>query len=311
MTTFNKKIPTRTTSTLLTGALLCMIGASGCEPPQEVNSKVSLVDRTTHALSLGSILAINGTYGAGCTNKTGSWSAAVGGFSGIDNAALSVLKNDTGCVLSATEVRIGDAMSSAIYAMSSPMELGASYQSSGAAFTSGMGNPTAFYGNFRITPDLLFATDFTVQMVYSEDPSLTSSMKNATYAVQSASATAGAVSPPDYTLDASALTIQVDVNKVVQSAAGTVDLTDGAVTGQKYVIDLDTLATTPTYAEVDSVFTGGTQTNITGANPSIPASAFSLGSLDLSSANKRSVVVANIQNGTRSYQIFRVTFNSP
>lgn len=295
---------------VVSSLLLTVPMLAGCGE-QTVRPTVSLVDRTTKALSLGTFLEVNGDYGAGCTNRSGSWSVGLGAFNNPTNPPLTVVKNDTSCTLSASSVRIGAVTSNSLYSPASSIQLGTLFASNGSAFAAAMGDPVAFYGNLRVTPDLSFNTDFVIDMVYSEDPSLVSASKLANYAVQSASASAGAVSPPDYSLDLTGLSLQVDANKIVQSASGSATLNDVSVSGQSYVASTNDLGATPSYAAVDAEFQAGMASAITGNNPMLAASLFSLGGANLSSGLLRTLIVASDVAGTRSYEVFRITFNAP
>ena len=216
----------------------------GCGSP-DVHPTVILTDHSTKALSLGSFMEINGAYGTGCTNRTGSWSVGIGGFTGLTNPALSVIRNDLGCSLSASSVRIGSGLSGQLYSPAAALALGASFASSGSAFNQMMSDPVAFYGNLRIQPDLSFANDFILGMVYSEDPNLVSASQLADYAVQSATATADGVSAPDYSVDVTGLSMQVDVNKIVQTTGGNAVLTAGTIAGQSFVVSSNDLGASP------------------------------------------------------------------
>ena len=103
----------------------------------------------------------------------------------------------------------------------------------------------------------------------------------------------------------------VDANNIVQSASGNAQLTDGLVTGDQYVVDMDTLPASPTFAELDAAYLAGTPQNLGGANPTIPVSALSIAGLDLSAPQHRNIIVAHTVSGTRAYQVFRITFNHP
>lgn len=285
------------------------VALGGCSQEESL-PKLDLVDKASKALTTSTVRAIKGTYGGGCISRSGTWALGLNGFSPSESA-LSVIKNNSACSLDVTEIHAGTLASPSMYAMAAPLTLSASYQSNGQAFMlDGMGS-TVFYANFRIQPNLSFSTDFTLQMIYSDDATEVTASRSAQYSVQSSSASDSNVPPPDYTISLTGLTIQTDADDVVQSASGSAQLTDVSVNGEKYVIDLDTLSATPTFAEIDALFTGGTQHDLTGTNPTIPAADFSLGGIDLTAAKKRNIIVANIENGTRAYQIFRVTFNHP
>ena len=66
---------TRTVVTASTFALA--LSAVGCGN-DDMNPDIVLIDRTTSALSFGTLNALNGSYGAGCIGKSGSWSSPIG-----------------------------------------------------------------------------------------------------------------------------------------------------------------------------------------------------------------------------------------
>lgn len=285
------------------------VAMTGCGQEESL-PKIDLVDKASKALTTSTVRAIKGTYGGGCINRSGSWALGLNGFSPSESA-LSVVKNNSACSLSVSEIHAGTLAAPEMYAMTGPVTLSASYQPEGQSFMLDGTGDTVFYANFRIQPNLSFSTDFTLQMVYSDDATEVTANKSAQYAVQTSSASESNVPPPDYTVSLTGLTIQTDAEDVVQSASGSAQLTDVSVNGEKYVIDLDTLSAMPTFAEIDAIFSGGTQHDLTGINPTIPAADFSLGGIDLTMAKKRNIIIANIVNGTRAYQIFRITFNHP
>lgn len=284
--------------------------AMGCGDAS-VLPRVNLIDKTTQPLSLGSFLEINGQYGSGCTSRTGNWSIGMGGFSQLTNTALTVVKNDIGCSLSASSLRVGASMSNSLYLPPSAVSLGSSYLSSAVSFATLAGGTPDFYGNLRIQPDLSFASDFTLNVVYSDDPSLLTSSAIATYSVQSATATSGSVAAPDYSLDMSTLLFQVDAGKVVQSVSGTASLTSVTIAAQHFVVSTTDLGTSPSFADVDAEYRSGTAVSLSGTDPTISYTYFGLGAVDLTTSAVRTLILANTSNGTTSYEVFQVTFNAP
>jgi len=294
---------------LIIGAVCCSLH-TGCAS-QEVKPGIDPIDQIRGALSLGSLLEVNGTYGGSCLQRSGSWSVGVGGFSNLTNSALSVIKNDTSCSLSMSSLRFGTVPSNTLYSPASALSLGSSYAGNGSAIKDNPGNPVAVYVNGRITPDLSFSSNFTIQLVYSDDPSLATGSKSASYGIAQSTVSGGTVTPPDYTLSLTNLAIEVDAGDVVLSTSGTGDLTDVVTTGQLYAITSTSLGASPTLAEVDADFAGATQYAISGANPSIPAARFNLVGADLTSGVTRNLIVQNLQSGTASYERFLITFNKP
>lgn len=283
---------------------------AGCGA-QTVNPSVALVDRTVKPLSLGDFLEVNGTYGAACIDRSGSWSVGIGGFSGLTNPALSVIKNDSGCQLWASSIRIGSLGGSTLYASAGNLAIGADYAAQAYPFAPAPSAPTAFYGNLRIQPDLSFGSDFTVDMVYSEDPRWASAGVVADYGVQSASFRTGAVDAPDYAIDLSSFVLQVDANKIVQSTGGGGVLVAMNTPCQTFIVSTRDLGGAPSFAEVDAEFQMLPAQSLASGNPLIAADSFLLSGANLSMPQIRTVILANTVAGTTSYEVFRIAFSAP
>ena len=101
---------------------------------QVVHPAVNLVDRTTAALSLGSFMEINGSFGAGCTSRSGAWSVGINGFAALTNPALSVLQGDSGCILDVASARIGTPATNSLYAPTDQITMWSAYNQIGRAF---------------------------------------------------------------------------------------------------------------------------------------------------------------------------------
>lgn len=294
---------------VLAGGLLMAMGACGDAEPEEeetVHPKIVQVGGKAEALTSNAVTAMNGTYTT-CLERSGSWSVRLSGTDPLDNPELSVIKGDTNCVLKLTAIVAGQT-----FLATPPLTLGASYQASTAAFAVS-GGTTAFYANAKL--DLGgFGTDFAIGLLHSGDPYLTDAGTiSATYATVQSSGQAVLIPPPDHTISftgASPLTVQLDANKVVTSVAGSATLIAGLLPGGNYMIDQGTLPASPTYAQVQGVFTGP-GTNITSASQAIPASQFGLVGVSLASPVVRTVIVGRLLNGLLGYQLIKVTFKSP
>lgn len=291
-------------------AALAIAAIPACGMNDDVSALPEATDRTTHALTLGDILELNGSYGAGCKNRSGDWSVPFISLQSQTNPALSVIKNNSACVLTLKTVRIGaDEMSALTFDTGSNIALGADYKSAGSAFHEVSTTATKFYVNARMEPDAGFANNFVLRFLYSDDPTAASASKNASYIVRSASAVSNDVPAPDYTAVTTGVTLQTDADNIVEVASGTVDLTDQTVLGDQYVVSTTDLSSSPSYDAIDAAYLAGTATALSGPNPSIPASAFTLVSEDLSSPVLRSLIIAKIDNGNRSYEVISITFN--
>jgi hypothetical protein len=288
---------------------VCALATSACDV-DKVTGRAELFDRTSAALTADAVLAIKGTYGSGCTNRTGAWAVALNDYHFAGNETqLSVVAADVGCALSVTEVKTS---ASDGFKPATPFLLTAAYRAEGVAFMSNGTGTTQFYANFRLQPDLAFNSDFVLQMVYSDNLRQVDLSTNSGFAVEIATATAVLVPAPNATLSLSAIDIKVDAKNVVKTATGNATLTQGTIVGESYVID-DTLGSAPTYAAVDAAFNNVARTRVVlaGATQSIPVAELKLVGVDLTAPKKRSLIVANIDTGVKSYEIFQITINKP
>lgn len=277
------------------GAAACALALFGCAGSNSVSGSIEAIDKREGTLLAADLESANGTYGAGCTDRTGSWSVEIEIGATLDHDPLSVVLNDDGCVLTLTELRT----TSGVLAATPSISLGTSYKMSPSAFD----DPAVYYANAKLD-SVSFASDFVLTLLYSDNPDLATDDNTATFEVVEASAVGDSVSAPDYMIDPDGLNIIVDTDQIVVSATGSVGLTAGAVTGQNYVV-VDAVGL-DTYAELDAAFTGDTPAAL---GASIPAAKFNLVGEDLDVATKRTLIIANTEFGVASYQAFEITFH--
>lgn len=282
----------------------------GCGAPEAVFADARLVDRSQQALSTGQFLFANGTYGAGCAGRSGNWSLALDGFNGTPtNTVLSVVKDDGDCVLTLTSLVTGtasDALTWVANTASPALALDASYAVSASSFASG-----AFYAN-AMQSSTSYASNFTVTILYSDNPDLAESGSDtATFITRSASASSSQIEAPDYTIDATGLTIQTDADDVVEAMGGTaqLELPEGAGAGESFKI----LSSDPglTYASIDAAWLAGGSATLLSSLTSlqIPGSSFDMTDVDITTSQDRFVVIAHTVDGVRAYQVITVTFH--
>lgn len=292
---------------ILAAALLALFVLCSCvagEVP-DLPSDEAVIASVTDPLSNSAIQWLNGTY-TSCIGRTGSWSARVSGSATMENEALSVVKNDTGCQLRLTSVQ-GDVK----YTTASPILLGTSYAGSASTFGSGQ---TAFYGNAKLE-SAGYASDFQITFVHNggdNAPPVIDATVTGAYATVSSSVATQIATPPSYTLDISNLRFTADMIQLIVTLTGSATLVNGLVTGNSYAID-STLGANPTYAQTRDAYDAAvlTQKTISGANPTIQASEFSVVALSiLGSTQVRNIIVKRTVAGVSAYQIFRVTFIS-
>ena len=276
-----------------TAAIVAVLSLAACGEDVAVATSVSS-DRTTRALLSGDLESVNGSYGAGCRNRTGAWSVEILGGATLDNAPLSVVLNDTACVLTLTSLHT----TAGILDGTPTFALTTAFQATASAF----GTPTDFFANARLS-SVAFSTDFVISIVFSEDPALATADNTAQFDVVVATATAAGAAPvPDFLLDVSGILVRTDVNDVVQSATGSAALSNDVVAGKTFVVVTGGGLTT--HAQLDAAFVGESALTAT-----IPAAAFTLGGTDLTANQVRTLIIADTAEGVASYQAFTITFH--
>lgn len=277
-------------------ALACVLTLSACQGSDSVNGEMEVIDKRSETLLASELQSVNGTYGAGCTDRSGDWSMEIEIGATLDNDVLTVVLNDDGCVLTLTELVTDDGT----LAATPPIALTASYKGTPAEFD----DPVQYYGNAKLS-SIDYASDFVLTFLYSDDPSLATDANTASFEVVESSAGGDSVSVPNNVIDADGLMLLTDTDQIVQSSSGSVGLTPGLVPGQTYVV-VDAVGL-DTYAELDAAYIAGTPATI---GMSIPAVDFTLDGEDLDAAAvKRTLIFANIENGVASYQAFEITFH--
>lgn len=292
--------------TIIPPVLALFTGAcSAVYPGSDKGESTPVVTATgTAPLTADTIQWIDGTYGAGCAARTGSWSARVSGSATMDYTALSVVMNNTGCVLTLTKI-----IADQTYTTTSPIAMTTSYAGSASQFT-GSGS-LSFYANAMLS-SASFASTFTITLLYSANPNLlTSSLATGYASVSSSPSTAGS-NAPNYTLDLTTgvFTATVsDTTSSVQAVSGTANLVQGTTAGGGYYVDQGILPSTPTFAQLDSAYASATPTTISGTPVLIPASAFGLTGVSIGSPVVRTLVIQRNNAGVYSYQTFAITFS--
>jgi hypothetical protein len=295
-----------TVSSLL--ALAAVSGGCSSSADEVVKPKLEVINQSKAALSMAdSITAIHGTYGGACSGR------AVDGSDQwiVDravpaNTTLSVVKNDTACVLTMVSIDAGGAS----YAGASiTMDDGWSASSSAFALASGGDSSIKFYGNAMMSATS-FTTDFVITVLVSDSPNASNAgEKGATgYATRSATLETGTVAAPDYTIGFGGFGVNKDIGNVVDAVYGYAQLGAEDVTGEDFAIVSGAPAS---FAEVDAAFNGvpGTHGLISDL-PSLKldASGFALPTVDLDDGPQRTVIIRHTEQGVSSYQLLLVTF---
>lgn len=137
---------------------------------------VSAYGVSQQALNTAALESANGTYGASCIGRTGSWSVAITQGASLDNSALAVAHGNSACQLTLTALRTG-AGASNLYTASSGIVLGGSYAASGTLFSA---SGASFYANAKHSATD-FRSDFAISLLHSADASLVTGSKTAIY----------------------------------------------------------------------------------------------------------------------------------
>jgi hypothetical protein len=272
---------------------------AACASDESAAGSLVVQNRMRNGLTAAQLASVDGSYGDDCTNRTGPWSAAITGGA-MTHPPLSVVMNDTDCVLTLTAVNASTTGSLGTLAASPTFELTTSYQLEPSTF----GTPLEFYANAQLST-VSFAAPFTLTLLYSDDPGLAVASNTAQFQVTTASVTAQAVPAPAYTLNVTGLIVTATIDDLIVSASGNATLTDTGQDGQDYVV-LDE-AGLNTYVEIDEAYLDATEQDLV---LSIPAADFAL-TAGLQLPQARTLIIANLLDGVRSYKAFEITFNAP
>jgi hypothetical protein len=280
-------------------ALCTTLLLPACGGEEAVHGHAVAFDLTTRALTVGQLDLVSGTYGAGCTQRSsGAWSLAIAANATSTTPALTVILNDTTCVLTMTSLRTSAGTTTTTL---QPISMTSTYSGTASAF----GAPVAYYANAKLSP-VDFHSDFVVQILYSDDPRLVSKDNTASYSVVVATSTAVGVPAPDYGLDVTGIAVFTDVNNVVQPTTnGAATLAAGAVAAQGYVLVLGSATTT--YSGLETAYNAGPP--VTTVPATFAASDFALVGVDLTVPAVRTLILANTLSGITSYQAFTITFH--
>lgn len=144
----------------------------------EGDDYVEAIGVVSSAITTSALLSANGTYGASCAGGRAntSWSIALSMGATLDNTAVTVVRGDTACVLSLTEVRTGTGANN-LWAAQAPIALNTTYPATATLFTSPTGT---FLGNARLNA-ATFVSAFIVEVTVSDDPSVNTGSSTANY----------------------------------------------------------------------------------------------------------------------------------
>lgn len=283
--------------------LLCAVLVSACGSSPEGSPadgspstpEATLLDRRTETVPNTGLASINGTYGSSCSGRAGAWSLEVVAMpaTALDHPLLSVVEGDLACVLAITSVRTVDGQ---LREAQMPVTLSADASATPVAF----GYPPLYVSASISTSST--TRDAQIRVVYSDSASLANDIPPVVVASY-ASTPLDAVAAPDYAIDIQNLTLQTDVNNIVLYALGDAFLSAGAIPGLRYTIAAGRLTT---FSAIDTAYLEGSAP----VAKTIPASAFLLLGTDLTAGQVRTLIIARVMNGVRSYQVFVLSFTA-
>jgi hypothetical protein len=272
-----------------------------------------ILGRGTSALSAAGISALNGSYGAGCDGRSGSWSVGVNGGSDLANTALTVQKNDGGCILTLTSIQTGSGVTKKTYLAGSGIALGTSWASV-TSFKDVAEDPVDFYGNAMIS-SLSYSDTFTITVKVSADHNdVESAEKSGAFETESATVTAQNLAAPNYTISMEGFSFQTDNNDVVQSTSGSaaLSLANGQQSGQDYAVHHGQLSASSTPADVAAAYAAASVKDQAVGDGTIDDSHFGLDTDDDLTAGPayRTIIIRNTESetGLVSYQLIQVAF---
>lgn len=281
--------------------------ADGNNAPELVSPDVEVINNTKQALSTGELLWVNGTY-SGCYGHadTDTWSALISGpAANMDYSEVSVAMNDSACrlVLKSAVTNEGAGGTAKTYVATNPITIGLSYGTASPFTNTGT---LAFYGNAKIAT--FYAADTLITILFSDDPRADTGAtdnSNASYVIETSTASESQVIAPDYTPDLGAVVLTTDFNNVVQSASGSIDMTSYTHSGEMYVVTDNSLGSS--FAEIDAAYEAGTPVAFSDVAP-ISIDAFDLEgqTLDITKA----LILSHTENGVAAYEVIRITFKA-
>lgn len=275
---------------------LGMAGLSlGCQPP--VQAEFKAFDRGG---SPGPVQALTGTYGAGCSHRQGEWSIYQEPFPCdlLPQSPVSVETNNDSCELQVTGVVIN---CQRYEARGVPLQ--GTYHPYGFPFFAPNSCTPAFYANIALS-DPSFGSSPLIKTILSSDPNKTTAQAVAQLDNVQVFVKDMVVPAPDYTADTSSLVIQIDANRVVILASGTIGLVPGPLMrlGQSYIVVPRLPVSDRTYAGVHATFQSHTPISI---STPVDISLFHLLNTVLPSPNpiQFDIIIANTQVGVTSYEV--------
>jgi alpha-tubulin suppressor-like RCC1 family protein len=138
--------------------LAASLALAGCDNDARA---VVILEQSTQTLTASSVQSVNGTYGGGCKDRSGSWSVEVLDGADLDHDELSVVLDDDLCNLTLTSLVADES-----YAATPPLMLTAAYHATASAFVAG--GTTGLHANARLGAEG-FTRDFAITILSSND----------------------------------------------------------------------------------------------------------------------------------------------
>ena len=306
------------------------VGAAGCAAPDgaPVNAKSTVIYKSVKALSVNSLARADGTY-ASCAGHTdgSTWQVDLSGTDSAGPTTLGVAASDPTCTLTLVSIIASNPLLSRYDLVAGPIPLGTSF-SAPSMFTDALGvNGDSFNASARLrsSSGALFTSNFSLDIVVSDETGAASSSATASYT--SASGGSGAPSP-DYTTDIAGantggFAFTADGAGAVTSVSGSLALVPNTQGGESYVVSTSGVAPV-TYDDMAAQFYaygpigGGSSYVLNPLAPSIPAyEVLTVGDvLPLTSSGTTRdyyliVSHADPAGGPASYEVITLSFSAP
>lgn len=265
---------------------------------------------STHdALITGDLQAINGHYVSckGRETPNNVWSAPSNGYAGaLAHPLVSVVANDAACQLAIDEV----VFDGTVYPLGNTLVLGTSYAENPVAVLDTPNGEIQMYINGNLSP-ADFSTAFVMQLSYAKDVNVVTPTLPSTYIQVTSNTVFTSVTPPNYLVSSSGVTIQLDSGGNVTSTGGTYNFSLLGQTGQQYAVVNTILGDPNTYSAVNNTYQSASKVSFGGGSFSVSINTFNLTGNNLNGIGvQKYLIVANTNTSTntRAYQVFLFTF---
>lgn len=117
--------------------------------------------------------------------------------------------------------------------------------------------------------------------------------------------------PPDYTLDLTDFTFELDARRAVVTVKGDVRLARGRRPGESYVVDQGTLPERPSFGDYDEAFRNGQRRPLDASVVDVPGTSVLSVGTSMRETVRRTIVIARTSEGVVTYQALRMDLSAP